>query len=149
MSSVVRLPVRTASDEQSIWQDLSEITFRKHIVALEKASKEVPAGPQVHSLPEWQQQHQGDGVIHQLPVEVEQRIADDFAFIAATEDNAKAVSAVGLEERPDVAGMIVRLAGNGPLPPQTAESLQAVLDDLGQCASKSWYYVSCTRHFWT
>ena len=140
----------TASNKQSIWRDLSENTFREHIVALEKASKEVPAGPQVHSLPEWQQQHQwNESVIHRLPMELEQRFADDFAFIAATEDNAKAVSAVGLEERPDVAGMIVRLAGNGPLTPQIAESLQAVLDDLGQCASRSWYYVPCTRYFWS
>ena len=138
MSSVVRLPVRTASNKQSIWRDLSESTFREHMVALAKASKEVPAGPQVHSLPEWQQKHQGNNsVIQQLPIELEQRFADDFAFIAATEDNAKAVSAVGLEERPDGAGMTVRLAGNDTLPPQTAASLQAVLDDLGQCASRS------------
>ena len=139
MSNTVRLPVRTASKKQSIWRDLKEETLRKHMVALEKASSEVPEDPKVHSLALWQQQHhRPNDTIRVLPLVIEQRIADDFAFLAASEDNVKAVSAVALEQRNDGQGMLVRIAANDHLPVQTAEALRGIFDELGECASRSW-----------
>lgn len=113
--------------------------MRQHIVALERASGEMPNDPKVHSLQLWQKRHpQSHGPKHTLPIEIEQRIADDIAFVAASEDDVKAVSAVGVEERADQSGLVVRLAVNDRAPPKTAETLRTIFDELGPCADRSW-----------
>lgn len=140
MSATVRLPVRTASRKQSVWLGLGENQFRTHVVGLERESNEVPEDPKVHSLQDWERNHAQPG--HRLPLMVEQRIADDVAFIAAAEEGVAAVAAASLEELFDGQGLRFRLAMNAGVPMKTREMLRLIFDTLATCASRRKYQSS-------
>lgn len=91
-----RQDVRTACAHNSIWLNLSEDTFRQHLVALEERTNAVPIDPQAFSVEEWSNGREHAG--HTLPIEVEQRLADDFACLTAVEEGAQSVAAVCIEE---------------------------------------------------
>lgn len=132
------LAVNTASGQQSVWQHLNYDQFRTKVVALERASKEVPREPKFHQRNEWSNPRIcNDDSSRLLPFEVEQQVADDFAFLAAAEEGAKGVSAVGLEESIEPLGLVIRLAANGPVPQKVAHTFKAIFDLLHKCAIKS------------
>lgn len=138
MANKTRLPVSTASPEQSVWSNVGQDRFREHLVNLMRASKEVPADPAVHSPIEWQINHSRNGMQdHLLPFEVEQCIADDLAFIAAAEEGHKEISAVGLEEIGDGDGLTVRIAANEGVSQRVRCLLTTVFDLLSECARRS------------
>ncbi|KAI5244030.1 hypothetical protein E4T43_03973 [Aureobasidium subglaciale] len=88
-----RLQIQTASPKHSIWHEISEDTFRQHLVDLEKCTNAVPIGPQTFSIVS---EKSADD--YTLPLNVEQQLADDLAFLAAIEEGAQSVAAVCLEE---------------------------------------------------
>ena len=133
-----KLAVDTASFGNSIWRKVGWNTFRHHIVALQRASNEVPSDPLVHSASQWQAAHRkSNDDARTLPFDVEQRLADDIAFLAAAEEGAKEVSAVALEEQDEPGGLIVRLAANQSVPRGVEDTLRAMFDLLSQCSSRS------------
>lgn len=132
------LAVNTASGQKSIWQHLNYDQFRTKVVALERASKEVPCDRKFHQRKEWHNPRIcNNDPSRLLPFEVEQRVADDFAFLAAAEEGAKGVSAVGLEESTDPLGLVIRLAANGFVPQIVPGTFKAIFDLLHRCAIKS------------
>lgn len=138
MLSIEQLPVDTASQGNSVWQEVGWDPFRKHVVNLQRASHEVPGDPRVHSATEWQAKHADDIDIKRfLPFDVEQRLADDIAFLAAAEEGPKEVSAVALEEQTQCQGLVVRLAANGLIRWGVKGTLRAMFDLLNKCASRS------------
>ena len=140
MLPVTRLPLRTASAAYSIWRDSNEDDFRTRVVALEKASGEVPSDPKVHSIQQWSETtSRQDNCKPLLPIYVEQRLADDFAFVAAAKEDPKAVSAVAIQERSDGLGLIIRLAANDGVLPEVKDTLRAMLDLLASCARQGVY----------
>lgn len=135
MAGRSRLPVSTAGKEQSVWRDLDQDTFRRHIIDLQRASNEVPADPMVHSATDWQANHSIKNKQERiLPFEVEQQIADDIAFVAATEEGHKEISAVTLEEQVEPDGLVVRLAANEVISKGIQTALEAMFDLLKRCA---------------
>lgn len=133
-----RLAANTARNDQSIWQGVDRDTFRRHIVGLQQASNEVPSDPVVYSASEWLATHgTGNGLGHSLPIDVEQRLADDLAFIAAAEEGPKEVSAVALEEHINPPGLLILLAANEKFPNGVEDMLKACFRLLSQCASRS------------
>lgn len=133
-----KLPVDTASQKNSIWRQVGWDAFRKHIVSLQRATNEVPGDPKVHSASEWQAEHADDvGIKRLLPFSVEQRLADDIAFVAAAEEGPMEVSAVVLEEQTHHEGLCVRLAANGLIPCGVRDTLRAMFDLLDKCAGRS------------
>lgn len=138
MPSIEKLAVDTASHNNSIWRDVGWDTFRKHIVTLQRASNEVPTDPKVHSAIQWQAEHADDIDIKRLlPFDVEQRLADDIAFLAAAEEGPLEISAVALEEQKQQEGLVVRLAANGWIPCGVRDTLRAMFNLLNKCASRS------------
>ena len=136
------LDVQTASRERSIWRGIGENQFRSHVVQLAKKFTEVPDRPRVHSLQEWEQLHSAQSSIGRtLPFAVEQYLADNIAFIAAAEEGAKYVSAVGIEELRNHAGLVVRLAVNNTTPQYVAEALEQVFNSLQNCASRRAFHL--------
>lgn len=130
------LAVNTAFGQKSIWKNLKYDQFRTKVVALERASKEVPCDRKFHQRKDWHNPRIcNDDASRLLPFEVEQRVADDFAFLAAAEEGSKGVSAVGLEESTD--GLVIRLAANGFVPQKVADIFKAIFDLLHRCAIKS------------
>ena len=143
------LDVRTASQNRSIWRDIGEDTFRNHVVQLAQKSNEVPDHPRVHSLQDWEQLHPAQcSISRTLSLAVEQYLADSIAFVAAAEEGAKYVSAVGIEELRNHAGLVVRLAVNNTAPQHVAEALKQVFDSLQNCASRrAFHLVPCAIAF--
>ena len=138
MSDEGKLPFDTDNKENSIWQGLGQDTFRRHIVELQRASDEVPSDPVVHFADQWgAHRTRNDSTDRVLPFDVERRLADDFASLAAHEESAQAVSAVALEEKTEPPGLIVRLAANETVPSNVRETFKKLLDLLSQCASRS------------
>lgn len=137
-----RLNPRTASAQQSIWHGLDEAAFRRHVVHLQKLSKEVPGLPRVHSLHEWEQkqalQHDQNRL---LPLIVEQRLADDMAFVIAAEEGVKDVSAVAVEESINGDGLIIRVAVNDTIPKAVPDGLREALDLLETCARRRTFHL--------
>lgn len=143
MSDGQLLMVNTSSPGKSIWRGLDRDQFRTNIVTLQRASNEVPCDPKVHTRNEWHNpriRHNDPSYV--LPFEVEQRLADDFAFIAAAKEGVKAVSAVALEESLDSTGLTIRLAANGTLPERVLDTFKMVFNLLQRCAKTSAYLSS-------
>lgn len=134
------LSVNTSSIGKSIWGDLGFDRFRTNTVALQQASNEVPGDPKVHTRNEWRNPRiRHDDPSYILPFEVEQRLADDFAFIAAAEEGVKAISAVALEESLGPAGLTIRLAANESVPECVPDIFKKIFNLLGRCARRSAY----------
>lgn len=130
--------VCTASAEQSIWREVAEATFRTHLVELEQLTNAVPVGPQVFSTAQWlQRDHVLDTLKHgsyTLQIHEEQRLADDFAALAAVDQGAQSVSAACVEEQicsPGSGEITVRLAAvDAQLDGATETALRRICDDL-------------------
>ena len=138
MSEFSRLPLNTASKKQSIWRYIDQDVLRSNIVNLQRASKQVPADPLVHSAERWLASRATDVIrLYLLPFEIEQRIADDLAFMAAAEEGHKDISAVTLEEAGEPRRLIVHLATNEGCSQRVKETLHAVFGLLSRCASRS------------
>jgi hypothetical protein len=138
MSNVYKQPVQTSPPTQSIWREVDQDNFRKKMVELEIASKEVPRDPKVYREADWLRPGVRPGEdTHVLPFGVEQQLADDLAFIAAAEEGVNAVSAVGLEEATEHGGIVVRLAANEWIRENVQETLKTIFGLLEQCASRS------------
>ncbi|KAI4130960.1 MAG: hypothetical protein LQ338_001471 [Usnochroma carphineum] len=74
----------TAPKHESVWKGLNEVTFRNVISALAVASKDLPGDSRNYSVQDWERHHPVHGDSQRsLSLEDEQRLADDFAFIAA------------------------------------------------------------------
>ncbi|CAD0101169.1 unnamed protein product [Aureobasidium mustum] len=102
-----RLQTQTADSEHSIWKHLPEDTFRQHLVDLEKCTNAVPIEPQTFPLDHHTHISRAG---YTLPLTTEQKIADDFAFLAAIEEGAQSVAAVCLEEHLQPSRITVRFA---------------------------------------
>lgn len=103
---------RTAHPSNSIWLSIPEANFRQHLVQLESRTDTIPIDPQVFPIKDWQppasslDPHRP----HTLPLVTEQRLADDFAFIAAIVEGAQSVAAVCIEENAQPPGITLRFA---------------------------------------
>ncbi len=136
------LPVDTALQPDSIWAGLTQDEFRRNVVALQRASNEVPGDPKIHSRNEWSNPEiWQDDPKRVLPFSIEQRLADDFAFLAAAEEGVKSVSAVGLEQDIERHGMVVRLAANDTIAQDVLRTFELMFDLLVKCAGQSGYSV--------
>ena len=137
-----RLDPRTAATQHSIWRITNEDTFRQNIVSLAKACKGVAWSTDTVTLttrpvvsrstvPSWSDMHSSE---HRLPLAIERRLCDDFAFIAAVEEGVHRVTAACIEEKNNDSisrtklTLTLRLAANGGIP----ESVRNALEDIWQ-----------------
>ena len=128
------LPVNTASKKDSIWRDINQSAFRKCIHDLAEKN-DFRGNQKVHSHQEWKDREiASNDKNHVLPFDVEERLANDFAFIAAAKKEVEAVSAVVLEEAADSQSLIVRLAANGTISEVVMSRLTSILATLQKCA---------------
>lgn len=140
MSDTQPLDVATASRDQSVWRNLDHNQFRRNVTELQQLSKNVPGDPTVHSRVAWSDERiRRDAPDHVLSFAAEQRLADDFAFIAAADEGVHAVSAVGLEQSLEPSGLVVRLAANDMIPEGVPGTFIAIFELLKECARKGSY----------
>jgi OTT_1508-like deaminase len=108
--NVTRTDPRTASQDKSVWFDLPEERFRQHLVSLQERTGPTPMDPQVFSIGKWFSISPSVNESYVLPVDIEQQLADDFAFLAAVAEGAQSVAAVCIEENSRTSGMTLRFA---------------------------------------
>ncbi len=130
------LAVSTASHQDSVWKTVTRDAFRTNVVDLEKASAKCPADPKIHSRPPTLE---NDDDLHVMPFEVEQRLADDLAFVAAFKKDVWTITAVALEEVSQPRGLVVRLAANAAVESSVLETLNQILQLLRQCSKRRVY----------
>ena len=135
-------PLRTASAADSIWKNISEATFHKHVAQLTgktlqpveaRLSFEAFLGPK--AVVQRQQEGQAE---RSLTIELEQSLANDFAFLAASDEGAVNVAGCCIEENA-VEGqkcLTVRLAANEGVPEEVRDQLQAICELLRAEASR-------------
>jgi hypothetical protein len=103
---------RTSSSAASIWRETAEVDFRQHLVELEEITNAVPMDSQ-RFLPSRAPVSvccDDTDIRPTLPIEVEQQLADDFAFLAAIEEGAQSVAAACIEEHTAPPRLIIRFA---------------------------------------
>lgn len=126
---------RTSPAKHSIWSELTEDTFRQHLVSLEERTNAVPVDPQVFNVSEWESRCLKQR--HTLPIAVEQQLADDFARLVAVNEGAQSVAAVCIEEAVEDPGLILRFAAlDISLNDAIRTTLETTSDVLARVASK-------------
>jgi hypothetical protein len=125
---------RTASHDISIWHDLPEDVFRQHLVSLQEKTGPTPIDPQAFSVREWLSLSPYVNRSYMLPIDVEQELADDFAFLAAVEEGAQSVAAVCIEEHVHQTGMTLRFAA---MDVSRNEAVKTALQDVSDILSRA------------
>ena len=129
-------PAITAAPDQSIWQGLNQSLFRKRIDDL-RGKTRCPRAPILHTEKEWRGRAvTADVNTRILPFDVERRLADDLAFVAAFQKHVKQISSCALEERHDSSGVTIRLAANGGVEEAVVKSFRQVCELLQSCAKR-------------
>ncbi|SMR49132.1 unnamed protein product [Zymoseptoria tritici ST99CH_3D1] len=100
-----RRPVRTATNDVSIWSDIPQNDFRENLVKLERRTNAVPMDVLIAPVI-----HDSFTETDVLPLSVERQVADDLAYIAAVTEGAQSVAAVCLEQHIG-SKLLVRVAG--------------------------------------
>ena len=127
MSIATLLDPRTAQASKSIWQDLSEDTFRHHLVQLEDRTNSVPREPEVFSEEVWQSDRRLNIQEERLlAFAVEHQLADDFALLSAVEEGAQSVAAACIEEYSNGQGLTVVLAAMDAIKPKHQDALGGI-----------------------
>ena len=136
MATPVYPPVNNSAPNQSIWQHLNQSEFRQRIQKL-MDKNDVPGKPMIHTYTAWRnRQASRYDDVSVLPFDVEERVANDIAFIAAARKDVKTVSAVALEEQNYSQGLTVRLSANGIVEAPVKDSLTSIFGLLQKCAMK-------------
>ncbi|KAF2446328.1 hypothetical protein P171DRAFT_519860 [Karstenula rhodostoma CBS 690.94] len=149
VSALIRREIRTAPSEQSIWTSVQdETTFRHAAVDLALATGECPwdadvglppllGAPHIDDymhLPQPQAESQENYILSE---QIEHRLANDFALLAASKEAVFSVTAACLEERVDLSGHLTGLklwlaANEG-----VSEELKGSLAEIWHCLSES------------
>ena len=107
-----------------------------HLVNLQESAGQTPVEPRAFSIGEWFSSSPYLQREYVLPIDVEQQLADDFAFIAAVEEGAQSVAAVCIEEHPQSSGMTLRFAAMDISRNESVHSaLQGICDILTRAAA--------------
>ena len=138
---IERRPVRTASAKQSIWSGLSEDTFRRNVVKLGKACNgvgwqtDIVAGSTEPIVPRGIVPLRGesDAAEYRLPREVEARLSNAIAVIAATQEGVHSVAAACVEESTAGDVLTLRLAANAGIP----DGIRAALEEICEVVQSS------------
>lgn len=107
------------------------------MVALQEASNKVLGDPKSYLTNEWQAKTvEKPTANYVLSLEAEQRLVDDFAFLAAAEEGGKAVSAVAVEQQRVPPRLTLRLAANQNVPREVPTRFKTMFNVLNECACR-------------
>lgn len=128
-------PVRTATDESSIWRDVGLAAFRSNITVLKRLT-DIPAAKATHTRSVSSDTAASDARFI-LPFETERSLSNDFALIASLKQDGASVTAAVLEESAEGDALIVRCASNRRIPSAAETVLNSILGALQECAKGS------------
>jgi hypothetical protein len=146
---LVRQEIRTAPSEQSVWTLVpDETTFRQAAVDLALATGEcpweadvgllpLPGAPHIDDYVDFPQPRLEDQKEYILSEQIEHRLANDFALLAASKEAVFSVTAACIEEHTDpnghLTGLKLWLAANEGV----SEELKGSLAEIWDCLSDS------------
>jgi hypothetical protein len=128
--------LRTAGAQESIWKPISETAFRQNVVKLLKITDlPVVPGSAFDTIQGRPSAASGDikkDGCHMLPIELEQSLANDFAFLAAADEGARSVTACCIEEDKKRKCLAICLASNDGVPANVRDGLRSLCDMLAE-----------------
>lgn len=128
--TMLKQAVNTASENSSIWRDVSRDKFTRTTGLL----NDNVAGPaRVYETSQWPNATSKDGP-YVVQLKVEHQLADDFAFLAAIISGPIHVSAAAVEAFAGTNNFVVRLAANEGVSEEVVEMFRALFEKLSQCA---------------
>lgn len=142
--AVEKLPARTAARQQSIWQGVSEQTFYRNVQILSEKNPNPPCPDDVFRMAEiWHPVKKSStsrpiresDAERLLSIEDEGQLANDIAFIAASEEGVAAVSAACVEEKTQTGELIVHLAANEGVSATVQNAVAGIARALQQASS--------------
>ena len=71
-----------------------------------------------------------------LPVDLEEQLANNFAFLALAEPGNDAVSAATVQAKKSPVRLVITLASNRGVPAMVEETFRAISSVLAQCAAR-------------
>lgn len=127
-----RQPLDTALTQNSIWNAVSRDEFFRKTTELEQKV----AGPAVvYTASQWPDAVAKDSGFG-FSFDIEQQLADDFAFLAAREIGTFHVSAAAIELSAGGNNMMVRLAANEGIEEKVRSMFEELLEQLRKCARR-------------
>ena len=127
----IMLHVQTAAKDHSVWRGLGEKTFMGNVESLVTPTGKVAGSVQIYK-DRGLSTGNDRGSDYVLPFGAERQLANDFAFVAAAEASAKAVSAITITENVGGKGMIIRIAVNQTISPNVNNALRVMCHKLQQ-----------------
>lgn len=119
----------TASEARSIWADVERDALERHVQVLfkrqhiaDRRNYVLPAEPRDSLYP--------------LPLAIEGSLADDFAFIAASQPEVGFVTAATIEQVQNESSLLVRLAANEGVSVEVSNRFNELFEVLRKHARK-------------
>jgi hypothetical protein len=125
-----RLDPDTAPKGRSIWKSIDRVTLERQTTAL--FAKQHVAGRRFYVEPS----NPKDERSYPLPFELEKSLADDFAFVAASQPQVDSVSAAAIEQNESEPLFRVKLAANEGISPGVKRTFNDLFEVLRKHARK-------------
>jgi hypothetical protein len=125
------MDIAAPSSSNSICDKVSRLTFGKKIDQLVTYKTCVPGESDYTRVAE-----NDSGDSRALPLELERRLADDFAFISSSDFGVGHVTAATIEQCTDHQGLIPRLAANEGISTDVYREISKILKKLELCSTK-------------
>ncbi|KAK1047837.1 hypothetical protein LTR74_017675, partial [Friedmanniomyces endolithicus] len=129
----------TASKDRSIWKAIDRAALERQTQAL--FAKQHVTGHRSDVEPSDLEHDRS----YPLPFEVEKSLADDFAFIAASQPQVDFVSAVAVEQSKGKHSFVMRLAANQGVSPDVEEKFDEMFELLRKHARKDITRDACQK----
>lgn len=131
-SSSIRMDDTLPLYSESIWKDVSRATFESNIDRLAACKSYVP-GERDYTYGNESDLRDDKA----LPLDLERRLADDFAFISAYDFGVEYVTAATIQLSEDRNGLKLCLAANEGIKQEVEQGISKILTKLELCSTKS------------
>jgi hypothetical protein len=115
----------------SIWCKVSRLTFENNIDELATYKTYVPGARDYTRVAE-----HDSGDSRTLPLELERRLADDFAFISSSDFGVRHVPVATIGQCMGYQGLVLRLAANEGIDTEIYQEISKILRKLELCSTK-------------
>lgn len=121
----------TQSELGSVWATVSRRDFEGNVDVL--SNKKVVLRPIDYTSDD----QTANGDAHSpLPIDIERKLADDFAYISAYDVGVHPVTAATIEYSPERSGITVRLAANNGVEDHVRKNITDILVALKECTNR-------------
>ncbi|KAF2719800.1 hypothetical protein K431DRAFT_330800 [Polychaeton citri CBS 116435] len=129
----------------SLWDTTSRAAFENDVASLYRATSSNSHRPQLPGPPSRPIIGPQERVSI-LPSEIEEQLAEDFAFLTAWENTPSSVAGATITQQNDTGGICVRIAANEGISKPVRDGLQEMLSSIETCALRRLSKRSCEEY---